>query len=272
MSEPETTDRNCMTYWLPRLAGASVPIPKTVIIDAGDDWLQMIGFADGPKQFPEEHAKALALIGDVASRLAEAAPRVGTYPVFLRTGHFSGKHDWKRTCFVPSADAWRGHVAALVEMSELVGMFGECPYRFWAVREMLPTKALAYLPAFGDFPLVSEIRAFVSGGKLVCAHPYWPAKAIRQGFRLHDDGPIPLDVTRLIEDAGRVVEASGWLKLVQRVADTFADDGAWSVDVLSTERGWYVTDVAVAASSFHWEGCERAEAMKAATGPESEGE
>jgi len=32
--------------------------------------------------------------------------------------------------------------------------------------------------------------------------------------------------------------------------------GAWSVDILETERGWYVTDMAEAHKSSHWEGCE----------------
>lgn len=33
---------------------------------------------------------------------------------------------------------------------------------------------------------------------------------------------------------------------------------AWSVDVLETRRGWFVTDMAEAARSFHWPGCEHA--------------
>lgn len=34
--------------------------------------------------------------------------------------------------------------------------------------------------------------------------------------------------------------------------------GAWSVDILETERGWMVTDMAEAHKSFHWEGCPHA--------------
>lgn len=31
--------------------------------------------------------------------------------------------------------------------------------------------------------------------------------------------------------------------------------GAWSVDLLETSRGWFVTDMAEAGSSWHWDGC-----------------
>jgi hypothetical protein len=31
--------------------------------------------------------------------------------------------------------------------------------------------------------------------------------------------------------------------------------GSWSIDILETEKGWYVTDMAEAYKSFHWEDC-----------------
>jgi hypothetical protein len=31
--------------------------------------------------------------------------------------------------------------------------------------------------------------------------------------------------------------------------------GAWSVDILETKRGWFVTDMAEAEKSFHWPEC-----------------
>jgi hypothetical protein len=34
-------------------------------------------------------------------------------------------------------------------------------------------------------------------------------------------------------------------------------EGEWSVDCLWTDRGWYVTDMAVAATSYHWPACNR---------------
>ena len=35
--------------------------------------------------------------------------------------------------------------------------------------------------------------------------------------------------------------------------------GEWSVDILETRRGWYITDMAEAYKSWHWEGCPNGE-------------
>ncbi len=45
------------------------------------------------------------------------------------------------------------------------------------------------------------------------------------------------------------------LSLARRVADLFNGDGAWSVDLLPTERGWFITDMAIMERSFHWPDC-----------------
>ena len=47
------------------------------------------------------------------------------------------------------------------------------------------------------------------------------------------------------------------IPVVEKVARAFAGDGSWSVDVLETDRGWCVTDMAEAEGSFHWPECER---------------
>ncbi len=33
--------------------------------------------------------------------------------------------------------------------------------------------------------------------------------------------------------------------------------GAWSVDILETTRGWFVTDMAEAHKSYHWPTCPK---------------
>ena len=40
--------------------------------------------------------------------------------------------------------------------------------------------------------------------------------------------------------------------------------GSWSVDLLQTERGWFLTDMAEARSSYHWEDCPNILAAAAA--------
>jgi hypothetical protein len=242
-------ERNCLSYWFPRLQAASVPVPMTVLLDAGPNWSKMLGVADGPR-FPDEFKEGTALIDALAAQIIAAAPLVGGYPLFLRTGHFSGKHDWENTCHVPDALAVAQHVWKIIEMSEMFGMFGELPYRTWAVRELLPTEPLCRLPDYGSFPLVVESRHFIRDGAVVCSHPYWPRESIVQGFRR---GDLPDDISYITAKAS-IIEPEA-VDLAARVATAFKGDGAWSVDVLPITRGFFVTDMAEADRSFHWDGC-----------------
>lgn len=269
-------DRNCLSYWFPKLAATGVPVPRTEIVRTA---VRLDKLLDG--KTPDGYEGFLTALQD-------AANRIGSPPWFLRTGQGSGKHQWRDTAFVRYRGELHGHIAALVEWSCLVDFLG-LPFDVWAVREMLPTRPIAVLPAYRDFPLVREVRAFVKDGKVVCVHPYWPAGAVREGFGMrerHDDesdgplvdlvnppaGPkvwkpgrfaVPVDLDKIIAEGCRLPTylSGGWPELLEAVAAAFAGDGAWSVDVLETDRGWYVTDMAEAYRSFHWAGCEKAKEL-----------
>lgn len=258
------TDRSCLTYWFPRLLAAGIPVPKTEIVDAGEDWRNLLGYFDNPKQHPGEFVKAEAVMKPLAANLRQAAARIGPAPYFLRTGQGSGKHRWKDCCDLRDLDAIENHILALVEWSEMVDMMG-LPWRFWVVRERLPVKSIAILPGYGDMPLVREIRCFVNGGKILCHHAYWPRDSIRDGLSKklshgwdedNVDGGRELEADDLYLASQMDVDAEyGALHNARRVAKVFADDGYWSVDVLETERGMFVTDMAVGERSFHWPEC-----------------
>jgi hypothetical protein len=95
-------------------------------------------------------------------------------------------------------------------------------------------------------PVCREFRFFAEGGAVKCWHPYWPLKAMNEGG-LAGDFPF------------------GWYEEFCRLDDpepkrlaeivSGAVPGAWSVDILETKRGWYVTDMAQATQSFHWPEC-----------------
>jgi hypothetical protein len=118
------------------------------------------------------------------------------------------------------------------------------PYSKWVVREFLPTKPIGKCPNYGDMPVCREFRFFVDNGVMRCAHPYWPRQALVDGGWFGSDADFesmcrwPHELRDLAEAAGRAV------------------GGSWSIDLLDTQWGWYVTDMAEAHKSFHWEGCE----------------
>jgi len=249
------TDRTCLSTWFPKLHGigvARLPVPKTEIIRCGDllpilDGITPVGF------------------GSLVDRIGLAADRLG-YPVFLRTGQTSGKHRWKDTCYLTRREDIGQHVFNLVEFSALCDFIG-LPTNVWAVREMLPVEPVAVLPMYRDMPLVSEIRCFVEGGKVLCHHGYWPPGAIAEGLAsdYRDDQLLPDEGEHPAAEQAARLALAAWptdlqltaaLSLAQRVADVFAGDGAWSVDLLATRNGWHITDMADAGRSFHWPGCE----------------
>jgi hypothetical protein len=247
--------RNCLSNWFPRLEAAALPIPKTILVEHKADLSCLLDgkLPDGWMEFVERIKTACETMGLPAS------------PVFLRTGQISGKHRWKETCFLKSSHDIQKHIVALVEWSGLVDFIG-LPHDVWAVREMLPVEPIATLPAYCDMPLVKEVRAFIAHGKVLCSHDYWPFGAISEGLgrkysgtgsQLLDDGMPSMQAQRLHELASTdVKEREDAHALARRVSKVFDDDGAWSVDVLLTRNGWFVTDMADASQSYHDGGCK----------------
>ena len=243
-------NRNCLSYWFPRLEAAGLPVPKTRIITTGADLMAML---DG---------KMPLGLDDLVERIRQAALDLGGFPVFLRTGQTSNKHHWKDTCFLASEQDIEQHVFNLVEFSEMCDIFG-IPYDVWVVRELLPVEPVCVLPAYRDMPAVREFRCFVADGEVQCVHPYWPREAVAHGFpRIPTDDWA--DDTRALPENfdalyAMLCKPPGWQvgQLARRAGR--AVGGEWSVDVLWTTRGWYITDMAVAADSYHWEDCKRRE-------------
>jgi hypothetical protein len=229
-------DRNCLTYWHPKLVAAGLPTPRTEIVDAGEGWRELANVLDNPPCQP-----FLPLIQDIWA----AAERLGGYPLFLRTGQGSGKHQWRDTCYLASENDVSRHVVALIEWSECVDMMG-LPYRYWCVREMLPTMPVGVCERHGGMPVNREFRVFVDGGRACCCHPYWPRAALEQGGCKLSDA----DYDHLYNPVAATI-ATPLAALAGSVLG-----GRWSVDLLETRNGWFICDCAEAARSFHWPGCE----------------
>lgn len=237
-------DQNALSHWFPPIRDAGLPVPKTHIVRVPDTALQAIAAAMGgeevifsPKPFFDDLATCAADLG---------------FPCFLRTDHTSGKHEWSRTCFLKSAEDIPSHVFALAEYSEMVDMIG-LPWSTWAVRELLPTIPVATCPHYEGMPVCREFRVFVDGARVACLHPYWPRKALTQGGAAIDDA-IYERLCALTD-----IERFDLHCLAASVGD--AVGGAWSVDILETRRGWMVTDMALAARSWHWPDCPHAKGV-----------
>lgn len=230
--------KNCLSYWFPIIHAAGVPVPNTRYIAIGN--AREIGAA----LFDAKDSNAVRSIADVLSGYADDTTG---WPCFLRTGYFSGKHDWENTCFVKSREDMLRNMAMLANMQEMVGAGGHNGLSVWVVREMLPTTPHITCERYGDFPVTRELRVFVDGADVRYSVPYWPEGAIEDGKPRQSDWR---DRMRAVTTFTRS-ERDEIHELASRCGK--ACGGRWSVDVLDTNKGWYVTDMAVAEGSYGYE-------------------
>lgn len=236
-------DRTALSYWFPLIEAAGLPVPRTKIFKMPRDAQEVVlagmdgrDGGDGLLKFARDIAQAIY-----------ADPDMG-FPLFLRTDHTSGKHDWSRTCFVQQDEVLANHIFALAEYSEIVDIMG-LPWETIVARELLPTIPFGTCPVYCDMPICREFRAFVDGGEVVCLHPYWPRKSLDQGGAI-----LNAHEFRKLSTLRDVAELEAVRDLASRAGS--AVGGAWSVDILETRRGWHVTDMAEAHRSYHWPDCE----------------
>lgn len=234
------TDKNSMSYWFPPIHAAGLPVPRTEMFRIGGGLTDLL---DGGLVHGFEH---------LVNELSRSAMRIG-YPVFLRTGHTSGKHSWKNTCFVERPADLGQHVVNLVEQSALADLMG-LPTEVWVVRELLPTLPLFHCRAYGGMPVVREFRLFANSEGVEHVQAYWPEEAVGQGDPDDPDWRRLLAMHSLAKDD----ELHLLCELATRAAGA-VDDGTWSVDVLQTAtRAWHVTDMAEGGRSFRYESDEQA--------------
>ena len=228
------TDKTCMSYWFPKIEAAGLPVPQTTMLNMPEEALR-----DVWRAFDNEE-----MIGDAQLFFKEVeaiAWKIG-FPVFLRSGQTSGKHEWSNTCFVCNIPSIKEHIINILYFSACIGMPDTL---VWAIREMLLIQPIGICLGYHGMPVNREFRYFVDGSKILCLHPYWPRHALEIGkCSITDEqyislcAPPPPEVDSIARAAGRTL------------------GGKWSVDMLETANGWYLTDMAEAHKSFHWKGCQ----------------
>lgn len=238
MTHRKIEDKTCLSYWFPKIEAAGLPVPKTEILTVPEEAAQAIWKVLDGKLLSEKAGPFLNKIKAVAGDMG--------YPCFLRTGQTSAKHDWNKTCYLKRPEDVPNHVLSLVEFSEMASLMGLNWY-YWVVREYLPINPFAACPRYSDMPVCREFRFFVEDERIICRHPYWPKHAIEQGGA-DISGETYQELCRMEnqEALDEIASAAGR-----------AVGGSWSVDLLETERGWYLTDMAEAHKSWHWEDCGR---------------
>ncbi|KKK97176.1 hypothetical protein LCGC14_2655370 [marine sediment metagenome] len=225
-------DKNDIAYWFPKLLLSEQPVPKTIIIQtSGDLWDMLDGkVPHRMDEFLGELKHAISIIG---------------HPVFLRTGHTSGKHNAKQTCLLETTERLAAHIFALVEESGMA--MPSLPMGTWAVRERLKFGNPAAFTAFNGLPIRIERRYFFRDGKVEHHIPYWPKEVFQTNYY---GMPLPDNWGELLwrvnqESKDEVLELTARTAVV---AKRFS--GWWSVDWIITVTGWVAIDMARGEDSW----------------------
>lgn len=184
---------------------------------------------------------------DLIDRIETVAGKIG-YPLFLRSDQGSGKHQWRRTCYVPAEEDLMSHVINLVEWHECIGIMG-LPYEALVFREYVDLGAP--FTAFDGMPIARERRLFVRNGEVLCDHAYWVSHALeRCHHTLPEDWQGTLRALNTLHPDDR--------DLLYRMGAEFSRrvPGYWSVDFAQTAGGdWLLIDAARGELSWHPRGC-----------------
>jgi len=250
MVEPKD-DVNSIFYWWPLIKDVAVPKPRTVLIEYMGNTLE----ADSPEW------------RDFILSVRAVTDSFG-YPVFIRGGSMSAKHDWKDSCYLADPKMLLGQAHNIL-MCHLMAMGLRVDFTGIAVRELLQLET-AFTAFPGDMPISKEVRVFWKDGQYQCHHPYWPPSSIWKAS-IDDWYPIlkelqtlqPWEIFIIKEKAALVAEALDAGPLGY---------GYWSMDFCKTVDGmWYFTDLGTGNESYHWSTCPNAsERMKQYPDPEDE--
>jgi len=234
-------DVNSIFYWWPIVKDLNIPMPETTLIPySGDIFIN-------PDEPNEQFDKFVA-------RVRKACDKYG-YPVFIRCGGLSGKHEWKETCYVDDPETLDVHIFRIIEQVLMV-MGVRLDFDGIAVREFLHIEN-RFTAFGGDMPIGKEFRFFARDGEYECHHPYWPPTAIWNPSV--DDWYEQLkEMQTLTEDELTLLKR--YTRLIAQALDKGPlGTGWWSIDFCKTVDGlWYLTDLGVGEVSFHWNVCPNA--------------
>jgi ATP-grasp domain-containing protein len=234
---PEELTRTSLLYWWPIVKDLGIPVPKTriLLVNRGAILDAMEGIKPLGPEFMESVYGAALEIG---------------YPLFLRTDLQSGKHGWKKTCFVPNAESLYSHMFGVAEENELGACFFGPGYNAFVFREFLDLD-VAFTAFYGDMPINRERRYFIRDGKVECHHPYWPEEAFKGQTAAKNWKKKLRNLNE--EPDEEIVLLRGYAQSVGRVLPEY-----WSVDFARDKnQKWYLIDMALGDESYHWKGCSR---------------
>lgn len=229
-------NNNSMLYWWPLVKDLDIPMPATEIVEIGMPIIVV------------DSVEAARAVDKSLPGIVAAVRKLGL-PAFLRTDYTSGKHEWKKTCYLTEHSVLKEHLCELFEYSGLCDLVAEAI----VVREYIPM-ASKFTAFNGTMPVNPERRYFVQDGAVVCHHQYWIEEAIAEWESWPKIKPsgLPSNWKELAREMN--TETADEVALLTGYAIQIANavDGYWSVDFCKAADGrWIFIDMAEGNRSWH---------------------
>lgn len=230
-------DENSMMIWYPLIKKLDIPQPKT----------EMYIFPEEDLNFLYDEKFKLNM-----ERIKIEVNKIG-YPLFVRTDLASGKHNWKKACYVEKEEDLKEHIIEIIEFNLLADLMG-LPFKSLFFREFIPMDS-RFNAFWGEMPVNPERRYFIKDGKIQCHHPYWIEEAIEEGT---DKEKLPNNWKELCRELN--TETKEEIKLLSKytkIVTKIFNKGYWSVDFCRAKDGrWILIDMAKGDRSWHKESCK----------------
>lgn len=236
-------NKNSLLYWFPKIKDLPLNYPETIILPIDKYNINYSEVIYKNKPFPSDFVNDLYSSAEKISKNFEK-------PFFMRTAHFSGKHDWIFTCYIDNVNKLLPNLRNLIDLSFSAGIIG-LPIEAIVLREFLELDWK--FRAFLGTPISRERRYFIKYGKVLCHHPYW----IEDAIWFSKDFPEVQNWKELLRELNteteeEIKELSHYSKLVaERLRDY------WSVDfAMAKNKKWYLIDMALGDQSWHDNNCK----------------
>lgn len=232
----EIKNKSSLIFWYTKIKDLPIPQPKTEIYVIPENVLAKLR---------DENMGNLDM-----NEVRKVARKIG-YPLFARTDLASGKHAWKKSCYVENEESLERNLFEVISHNLIADIFG-LPFTALVFREYIEMDS-RFEAFYGEMPVNPERRYFIKGEKVICHHPYWTEDAIEEGNSSCWD-KLPKNWKEILKEINTETEKE--VKLLTKYAEIIARafEGYWSIDFCKARDGrWILIDMAEGHKSWHAE-------------------
>ncbi len=239
-------NENNFSKWYPKVKDCGIRQPVTAYFDV-----------------PEELIEAFFMTHDEDDRdkiynwvKTELIPQIPdnlrNKPVFVKNGTFSNKFDFK-TCATFTEPC--SLTSSLIEINYNSFLFDAGGANEVVVRERIPYDARKTPCIYNGMPLRNEFRVFYDFDKhaVLYAVNYWDYDYCIRAIRNNATDLVVFDAMQCLLTQGYNENVDSAVTLVDMHMKNVDLKGKWSIDIMMTDEGFWLIDMAVAEQSAYWD-------------------